>query len=395
MRTIEKLYPSVSLDYASNRQRIRMLRYGLPLALYVVATAFEAWEHWAESAPFRIDSLGMVEVLIFGVAGPFAVYLTLTYVERLVQTVHQAHTRIAQLNEDLEQKVAERTAELQQANLRLREIDRMKSDFVSLVSHELRAPLTTLNGGLEAALQNEAQLPPKAQRILHLLVGETARLTGFVQTLLDVSQLEAGKLPLNFGPVAVKPLLTHAVDVVFGPDETRVVWQVPSETPPVWVDETYTEQVFRNLLRNAQKYTPPQSPLVVEVVVRGRQLCVCLTDYGPGIPSGLQEQVFERFRRVPSSDSDRPRGWGLGLHLARALAEAQGGALTLQSPVHADPAAPGSRFVITLPIAEEPLADEEEGDKQGAYGIETDRIAVRTGDLGQEEANKDGAPPSN
>jgi two-component system sensor histidine kinase EvgS len=91
---------------------------------------------------------------------------------------------------------------------------------------------------------------------LQLLLDETARLTSFVQTILDVAQLEDGKLHLNLGPVAVIPLLRHAVDVVLGADETRVVWQIAPDLPPVWVDEIYTEQALRNLVRNAQKYTP-------------------------------------------------------------------------------------------------------------------------------------------
>jgi signal transduction histidine kinase len=349
--------PVVS-GHAANLKYTRILRYALPLSLFLVATAFEMWEHWVRHNSLAVDPQGLLEVFIFGVAGPLAVYAALTYVERLIHTLDRANSNIASLNRDLERKVTERTGELQLANLRLRELDQAKSDFVSMVSHELRAPLATLNGGLEVALQFESSLPPKAQRILHLLLDETARLTSFVQTILDVSQLETGRLQLNCGPVAVKPLLHHALDLVFGPEDPRIVWHAPADIPPVMVDEIYTEQVVRNLLRNAQKYAPPQSSIELSVAVEAQRLCIGVTDHGPGVPAGDQARVFERFARLPQGKGDRPPGWGLGLYFARALVEAQGGTLTLQSPVYADPAAPGSRFLICLPIDQEILTEE-------------------------------------
>lgn len=350
----------ISSDADINLVRTRLLRFGLPILLFVMASGFEIWEHWVKHRSLSLDPAGLLEVVIFGVVGPMAVFVALTYVEHLLQTLHRAHADIAALNRGLEQRVAERTAELEQANLQLLESDQMKSDFVSLVSHELRAPLATLNGGLELALQYEAQLPSKAQRILHLLLDETTRLTGFVQTILDVSQLETGRLQLNCGPVAVRPLLKHAVELVLGNDISRVVWKVPPDAPPILADEVYVEQTIRNLLRNASKYTPPASPIEIEVKADADKLCICVTDYGPGIPAEQQERVFGRFVRLPNEKGDRPSGWGLGLYFVQSLIKAQGGTVTLISPVHPDPAAPGCRFVITLPIAQEPSLDIDE-----------------------------------
>ncbi len=398
------MHLSILSKQAATLQRIRVLRYALPVALFVLASTFEVWEHWIKHVPMRMSPLGWLEVCIFGMVGPCVIFVTLTYVERLLQRLHQAHTDIALLNQDLEQKVIMRTTELQQANLRLRAVDQIKSDFVSLVSHELRAPLSTLNGGLEVALQHETQLPPKAQRVLHLLLDETARLTGFVQTILDVAHLEDGKLHLNYGPVAVKPLLRHAVDVVFGPDEMRVLWQVPADLPPVWVDEIYTEQAIRNLLCNAQKYTPPHSPIILAVTLDERRLCITITDYGPGIARDLQAQIFERFVCIPTGDGDRPRGWGLGLYFARTLLTAQNGALTLQSPIHTDPTMLGSRFVVKLPIAEEPLTDEPLADEADAAAEGADvkvaaalllGVAAYQGSAYKQEGVEDGAPAIN
>lgn len=357
--TLMRWHLPVSANQEANLRHTRLLRYALPLVLFMLASGFEIWEHRVKHGSLALDSAGLLEVFIFGIIGPLAVFAALSYLEFLMQTLHRAHTDIAILNRDLERKVTERTAELQQANQRLRENDQMKSDFVSLVSHELRAPLATLNGGLEVALQNESQLPPKAQRILHLLLDETARLTSFVKLILDVSQLETGRLQLNFGPVAVWPLLQHAVAVVLGSDDRRIVWKVPPDTPPILADEIYVEQAVRNVLRNACKYSPPASSIELEVQTIDNMLCICVTDHGPGIPPAQQEAVFQRFVRLPHDHGDRPAGYGLGLYFVRSLIVAQGGTVTLISPAHGDPAAPGCRFVITLPIAEEPAPEED------------------------------------
>ncbi len=340
-------------EYLTTWRHIRWLRFALPLMMSATAASFELWAHSHDGHTWS-DLVWITELLLFAILGPLAFFLVLSYVDRLLLRLHKANADIALLNQELEQKVAERTTELEQANLRLQEIDQMKSDFVSLVSHELRAPLATLNGGLEVALQHKENLPPRAQRILHLLLGETERLTDFVQTILDTSQLEAGKLHLNCGAVAVKPMLQQAVNVVIGPGSTRVIWELPADVPPIWVDEIYTEEALRNLLRNAHKYTPAHSPIELSVAVEDRRLCICVTDYGPGIPAEQQKHVFERFGRAADNEyGDQPRGWGLGLHFARTLLEAQGGAIELQSPAHANPAAPGCRFKLVLPLAEE------------------------------------------
>lgn len=344
----------------TNLRRVRVVRFVLPLFLFFLASSFEIWEHWVKSKTFFLDPGGILEVFIFGVLGPTAVFLTLTYLEGLLLELEEAQKQATAVNQNLERTVIERTqalrasvVELEQANIRLQELDQMKSDFVSLVSHELRAPLTTLNGGLEMTQQYSDTLPPKASRILELLITETQRMTDFVQILLDVSQLQAGKLQLNYGPVAAKPLLKRAAEIVLGPDDGRVTWQIPAALPPIWADETYTEQIVRNLLSNARKYTPPQSPIVLSAVIVEQHLQICVTDYGPGIPQEKQEQVFERFYRSGGGKENKVSGWGLGLYFARLLAEAQGGTLTLQSPVHSQPDAPGTRFVLTLPVAEE------------------------------------------
>ncbi len=358
-------------DQAGGLRFVRVARFALPLFLFALASAFEIGEHLIKGEGLALDPMGRTEIIIFGVAGPLAVFLTLSYVLRLMEELEQTRSRTVALNQNLEGLVAARTAalqasnaELEQANVRLRELDQMKSDFVSLVSHELRAPLATLNGGLEVAAQDLEALKPKTQRILHLLMAETERLTQFVQTLLDVAQLEAGRLQITCGPVALRPMLTRAVEVVLGDEQDRVLWRLPDDLPPLLADEVYTEQVLRNLLRNALKYTPPHSPIELSATVQDQTAQICVTDHGPGIPAAEQAHIFERFYRTPNGGERKASGWGLGLYFARALIETQGGALIVQSPARADLQQPGARFIVTLPLAgEEPEDGEAAADR--------------------------------
>lgn len=353
-------------------RQVNILRFVLPILLAVVSTGFELYEHWGA---LIMDVQLAGEILFFGLLGPIMVFAWLSYIGVLLQKLNVANLRAAQLNRSLEQQVAERTAtlaarnldlakvneELANANAELQKLDQLKSDFVALVSHELRAPLTTLNGALEITLRSDCELPPRVQRVIEVMSTETQRLNQFVQTILDLSRLEAGKLKFNLGPVSLRPMLQQVADVTVLLDGRTVHWDVEAQLPPAWADELYLEEVVNSLLSNAVKYTPAGSPLTIGV----RRAChnsgtvqIDITDYGPGIPPARQTQIFDRFSRQVTDDASTPAGWGLGLYFARALVDGQGGCLSVASPVHADPDHPGTCFTVTLPVAEEEPIDD-------------------------------------
>jgi len=334
---------------------LSLLQWAVPLFLGITAFVFEFIEHSFEDG-LRLDLAFTSETIIFGLMGPVIVGFIIAWMRELVNAEKRAIEEIHVLNRGLEIKVAERTAalerrnaELDQANRQLQQMDEMKSEFVSLVSHELRAPLTALNGGLEVALQSADTLPPASRRTLEAMMDESARLTQFVQTILDVSRLEAGRLTLNLGPVAVAPILYRAVEVVLG-TRREVQWNLPAEVPPVWADEVHYEQILRNLLLNADKYSPAEKPIEISAQVSDGNVSVDVADHGAGIPPEMQAKIFERFQRGHSGES-APPGWGLGLYFAKKLTEAQSGALTLRSPLWPDRNAPGSAFTVTMPVA--------------------------------------------
>jgi len=350
----------------------------LPLVLGVVAWVFEWTEHLsAEHEPLTPGFYG--EVLLFGVVGPVVVAIVLTWVRRLVVTLEATTSALEAVNRDLETIVAERTANLQaatgeladrnrqlaRANEELRELDRMKSDFVSLVSHQLRAPLTNINGALELVSQDAELLPAASQRTLRILAEEGHRLSHMIETILDVSRLEAGQLTPSAGPVALEPLLARVCASVVANEADRRDWklEVTPELPPVWADETLLEEIVRNLVENAVRYSRPGQPIDVSARRAPGSVTISVADRGPGIPAEKQRDIFRSFFRLDQSES-APGGYGLGLYFADKLVRAQGGEILVESPIWPDRVAPGTRFLFTLPVVEE-VPSEDESDTPG------------------------------
>ena len=342
------------------KSALQFIQWVLPIILFVIATGFEVVEHLLEEfteadtiLPFNLTA----EIILFGVLGPVATWFAIAYVRRLLKEETHAKEELARLNQELESIVTDRTQTLElrneqlaKANADLHELDKLKSDFVSLVSHELRAPLTTLNGGLELATQTADTLPPKAREILEIMTVESRRLTELVQSILDVSRLEAGKLEVTPGLVAVRPLIEQASAVELASSEREVEWNIAQDLPPVWADEIYLEQVVRNLIRNADKYSTDEYPIYICANQQGEQIRIGVKDHGPGIKTKDRDHIFDQFSRL-KNDERAPSGWGLGLYLGRKLIMSQNGSLNVDSPLWDDPKDKGSEFYILMPIA--------------------------------------------
>ncbi len=226
------------------------------------------------------------------------------------------------------------------------------------MSHELRAPLTVLNGGLEVAFQQKEALPQRTRRTFEVMAAESERLTRLVDTILDLSRLEAGKLPLNLGPAAVRPILEHVAEMALLHSDRPVKWDIAADLPPVWADETYLEEIICNLVQNADKYSPGKLPIQFGANVKDGHVSISVIDHGPGIPPEIKDHLFERFNRGKDMKNTSP-GWGLGLYIARKLTEAQGGTIALRSPFWEDEACPGAQFTVSLKVAEIPEGEEE------------------------------------
>ena len=273
--------------------------------------------------------------------------------------VAAARRALETLNAQLEDLVAEKThsltsayARLERQHAALQSLDQLKSEFVSLVSHELRAPLTNISGGIELLSSQRGADDAKRQRTLALVQSEITRLTQFVETILDLSALEAGRLPLYPAPLALLPVI-EAVVAQFEarPGADRLAVRVPPDLPAAVVDEQAITSVLFHLLDNAFKYAPA-GEIAVEAKAGGGLVQVRVVDQGPGIPPELQSKVFDKFERLNAADDRDVYGHGLGLYMARRLLQAQGGDI---SAGNLDTG--GAFFTFWLPAAEDEHGD--------------------------------------
>ena len=253
---------------------------------------------------------------------------------------------LARVLEEERELATARSRELAAANARLAELDRLKSDFVSMVSHELRTPLGLIKGYVGTLLRPDAALDEATRaEFLQVIDEETDRLTELVTNLLDMSRIEAGTLRIEARPTRLQPLLAGSVERLRAREPNRVLHvHVPAELPPVLADERRIAQVVDNLLTNAARYSPEAMPILLGARAVNDHVEVRVVDQGVGIPLDKQDQVFEKFFRVDASDTRRFAGTGLGLAICRGIVQAHGGTIWVQS----EPAR-GSTFAFTIP----------------------------------------------
>ncbi len=229
----------------------------------------------------------------------------------------------------------------------LRRLSALRADFVSLVSHELRSPMAAVIGSARTLEQRWDELTPEQRRaFLVLIAEETSRLAMLIGDVLDTSRIEAGTFTYTFGDVAVSELVhDSAAAAAVGQDGTPVETRVDGPLPVVRGDPDRLRQVLANLLDNALKYSPAGEPVVVSARTADGHVVVDVEDRGPGIPYDQQQLIFEKFGRASVVGSQAKPGTGLGLYIARSIAEAHGGSLDVRS-------APGrgTTFRLTLPL---------------------------------------------
>lgn len=233
---------------------------------------------------------------------------------------------------------------------RLRELDRMKDEFVSIVSHELRTPLTSIRGALQLVIGEPGSVPDQEHRaLLHIALNNCERLVRIVNDILDVSKIESGSLVLNRKPVSVAELIRQSLDVVRGPARAagvRLDANVSATVPPVMVDPDRIVQALVNLLSNAVKFAPADSTVTVAVTGTEHQVMVVVSDQGEGIAPENLNRLFRKFQQVDSSSSRRKGGTGLGLVITKVIVEQHGGRVFVDSELNK-----GTRFSFTLPAA--------------------------------------------
>lgn len=250
---------------------------------------------------------------------------------------------------ELERKVRERTDELARANEALRDADRRKDEFLALLAHELRNPLTPIMNALEILrLANDTGDTVRRQR--ERMERQVAQLKRLVEDLLDVSRITTGKLRLTPEALTIQEVVESAIDMSrsqFEDARLELLVNVPAEPVVLQGDRVRLTQVFCNLLNNAVKFTEPGGQVSVTVAPHPGRVTVAVRDTGVGIPEAVLPQIFALFTQVDRTLNRTQSGLGIGLALVRRLVEMHGGTVS----AHSDGPGTGATFTIHLPLA--------------------------------------------
>lgn len=268
---------------------------------------------------------------------------------KMTAAVHEAYT-------GLEEKVRDRTHELMIANERLKELDRMKSQFVSNVSHELKTPLTAIKGSVDNMLDGlTGPLNEKQMRYTTRVKANTDRLTRLISDLLDLSIIESGKVEIKPASLAIAMVVYEIAETLRPVAEEKTVNLEVLSTDnnlTAWADRDKITQVLMNLVGNAVKFSPPNGKVSVDVQKNGDAwVRVSVTDAGPGIPLGDRDKIFNEFYQITQPGGQKPNGTGLGLAISKRLVELHGGKIWVES----EPGK-GSIFSFTLSVQQPSLA---------------------------------------
>jgi len=229
---------------------------------------------------------------------------------------------------------------------RLREVERLKTEFVMAASHELRNPLTSLGMSIDLLMEQAAShLPPKQRDLLVAAQEEVNRMKALVAELLDLSRVESGMIELEFTAASLPELLRHVQEVFrnqLGLKQVDLTLDVKPDLPLVRLDVTQITWVLSNLVSNALRYVAKGGHIALQAHALGRLVKVSVKDDGPGIPQEYQSKIFQKFVQIQGRE---PGGTGLGLAICKGIVRAHGGSIWVESLP-----GQGSEFIFTLPL---------------------------------------------
>jgi len=231
---------------------------------------------------------------------------------------------------------------------KLQELDRMKADFFASMSHELRTPLTSIKEGTGLLLDGVGgETSEKQRKLLGILAQESNRLISVVNSLLDLSKMEAGMMNYDFEPSSVDSLIKRAIAEITPLVEAKQIKlesAIDTPLPSVRIDSERILQVLRNLLGNAVKFTPKGGQISITANPANGKLAVSVKDSGPGIPMDSLAAIFEKFNQGSRQGAHVRQGTGLGLAIAKSIISSHGGKIWAESQL-----GKGSTFIFVLP----------------------------------------------
>jgi signal transduction histidine kinase len=293
-----------------------------------------------------------IDVVAIALAAAVLALLVLVRLARLVRGLEQL--RRYEIDARAEAEFAQRL--LAEQNERLREADRLKDEFVALISHDLRTPLTSIMGYLELTLDDEA-IGDDSRSYLEIVQRNSDRLLRLVNDLLFVARVEAGELDLHPHEIGLAAIVRQSVEEATprATDRGVELRAHVEDVPDVRADRGRMFQLLDNLISNAIKFTPEGGSVEVRLVAKGSRVRIEVCDTGIGIAPAEQTRLFERFFRASTATERHIPGTGLGLYIASAIVDAHGGEIDVQS----EPGT-GTTFAVELPVvspAETPSAE--------------------------------------
>ena len=246
----------------------------------------------------------------------------------------------------------EMAEELEQEESRREELDRLKDEFVLTASHELRSPLTSVQGFAELLMLDRDSLTPRQRETVEIILDNCRHLVRLLNDLLDLARSDAGRLSIQPKPTEVAPLVADVVRTMRAQTEAgsqTLSEEVPPGLPLIDVEPDRIRQILVNLLTNAHEYSPEGASIRVSARALGAEVEIDVTDDGPGIPTEQLERIFDRFTRGDAGLTQRVGGTGLGLAISKSLVELHGGSISAESTF-----GHGSTFRFRLPIATAP-----------------------------------------
>jgi PAS domain S-box-containing protein len=225
--------------------------------------------------------------------------------------------------------------------------NQIKTEFLAMISHELRTPLTSIIGFTTTMLADDVTWEPEEQKdFIQTIQHESFRLQELIDHLLDLSRLDAGRLPIQLKPHSLQEILLEASpQLTVLTDGKQLTTNIPENLPPVFVDETRIAQVLVNLVRNAATYSPNGTEINISASVRGNFAQVNVNDQGSGIHPSDRKRVFQAFRRGISEETGSTKGAGLGLAICKGLVDAHGGRIWIRKK-----SSPGTTVSFTIPL---------------------------------------------
>ena len=234
----------------------------------------------------------------------------------------------------------------------LEQVERQRAEFLGMVSHELRAPLTSIKGSAATLLESLGVLDPaETVQLIRIINSQADRMRDLISELLDIARIETGALSIVPEPAVLERLVDEARNTFLsGGGRDNIIIDLEPMLPLVMADKPRVVQVLTNLLSNASKYSEESSPIRLAAIRKGFHVELSVADRGRGVPAERLAQLFSKFSRLEGDEGGREiLGSGLGLAICRGIVEALGGRIWAES----DGPGLGARFAFTLPVAED------------------------------------------